>query len=134
MRCYDLRFMKRALIIFFSFWLVLQAGLAQAHVAMEDIHRMAHATGEAHHDSHDASSQSDSKAGQASGSDDSELCGVAHCCHSACVLQAGVAGVAVGPAASGPSGYRLLPLRTPPSEIERPKWRLAMPAVASFLT
>ncbi len=100
---------KRFLCLFLMLWFVVQAGVAQAHVALEDAHRMEHATGTSDHR-------------VADGGADEELCGVAHCCH-ANALPLEAFGLTAAPptdrASSAPQGFAL---RSPPPDIERPKW------------
>lgn len=103
---------KRVLCLFLMLWFVLQAGVAQAHVALEDAHRMEHAAGTSDHR-------------EAGVGTDEELCGVAHCCHSTALPLEAFGLSEAAPPERALTAPELMALRAPPPDIERPKWPAA---------
>lgn len=110
---------KRLLCLFLTLWFVLQTGVAQAHVALEDVHRVAHASGTTGHVG-------------VTDSTNEELCGVAQCCHTAALPSAHREPFVAARVARGRMLCEPLSMRKAPSDIERPKWTAATLAVADI--
>ena len=111
--------MKRFLCFLFMLWLAAQASLAQAHVVAEDLHALTHAVQALDVQQADVDHQDDP-------------CGVTHCCHPTGFFTNSPSVHLPAPMAGMPSMAESANSRTPPHEIERPKWALATTAVASL--
>lgn len=128
---------KRAVCFFLMLWLVLQAGMVQAHVWAEGLAHHAHPSlqAPAGHDVAKAESGATAETSATSAtykSGDADRCGVSHCCHTSCLPMAHAVPRLGEPAASkAPAAFEPLALRAALSDIDRPKWAAATPAVAS---
>jgi len=111
---------KRLLSFALMFWFALQAGLAQAHMTVEDLHQIEHA---AHAQQHGVQTDADHN---------DEPCGTSHCCHPVGPVAGSGDAASQAPAADIAAPVRTARWHLPWPDIERPKWALATPAVASL--
>jgi hypothetical protein len=103
----------------FMLWLAVQAGMVQAHVVGEELHALQHG-GQVTH------------VHQADEDHSDEPCGLTHCCHPTGLLTQASGTAVLVPLTHCTAMAVNARSRTPPHDIERPKWALATPAVASL--
>lgn len=114
-----MRRVKRLFVFVALLWFGTLAAFAQAHVVAEELHALTHAQPQHHQPQADAGHADD-------------LCGTLHCCHAAGPLPAPRISLAQTVPSARPWVAAGTAGRSPPHEIERPKWAAATPVVASL--
>lgn len=110
---------KKLTCLLLALWFGLVAGLAQAHATAEDLHQLEHAV-------LSTSATGTSDAGH------EEHCEMAHCGHVVGMLGAADRITHAPEGAKRPVAIRVHTSFFVPDDIERPKWPVSTPAVASL--
>ena len=116
----NIRAVKRSLCLLLTIWLVFQAGWAQAHVLQDDLHAYGH------------SEMTATALQQHTDPAHDEHCGTAYCSHAVGMLDSSTLLAPSAAGAFGVSDTRTARSGSHITDIERPKWPVATPAVASL--